>query len=125
MDRRTFLANVGTVAAWAAVPIAISACGGDGDSSTDPDPNDPDPNDPGQTQDVPGVVTATGGHTHDVKITGAQIDAATSVTLTLTNGGHTHTVSLTTANVVAIGNGEQVLKTSSNDNAHAHTVTFN
>lgn len=75
-------------------------------------------------QNVNGVVTG-GGHTHVVRLTGVEIDAGQNVTLTLTGAGHTHTVDLTSQEVIQIGEGAQVVKTSSFDEGHDHTVTFN
>ena len=75
-------------------------------------------------QDVNGVVTGS-DHTHAVRVTGVQIDAEQNVALTLTGSGHTHTVDLTAQEVAQIGDGTQVVKTSSFNEGHDHTVTFN
>jgi hypothetical protein len=116
MDRRAFLARAGLLATWAAIPVTLTGCGDDDDGN----PMD------GGSGDVSGSVSNTGGHTHSVTITKAQIDAANSVVLTLTtSAGHTHTVSLTAEQVGTIGEGGQVQRESSSDQAHTHTVTFN
>ncbi len=114
MDRRSFLAKAGLLATWATIPIALTACGSDKKSSTNP----PD-------GDVAGDVSVSGGHSHSVVITRAQIDAGSGVTLTLTGGGHTHTVSLTAEEVMSIGDAQRVSKQSSAGGGHDHTVTFN
>jgi hypothetical protein len=77
------------------------------------------------TPDVNGVVGESGGHSHSVRLTGAQIDAEQNVILTLTNSGHTHTVELSAQEVGEIGAGVQVVKTSSLEEGHSHSVTFN
>lgn len=116
MDRREFLRKAGLVATWAAIPIVVTGCGDDDGGPTGTDNGD---------GNVPGSVSNSGGHSHSVAITRAQIDAGDSVTLTLTGSGHTHTVSLTANEVMNIGDGERVSKESSNDRSHSHTVTFN
>jgi hypothetical protein len=121
MNRREFLARAGAVATWAAIPVAITSCGNDNGS---PGPENDDPGD-GEPEDVSGSVSSSGGHTHSVRITGAQILAGAAVTLTLTGGGHTHTVSLTADEVGDIGDGVRVSKQSSSDDQHVHQVTFN
>ena len=116
MERREFIAKAGLLATWASIPITISACSDDDDDG----PTDPNTD----TEDVPGVVTGS-DHTHAVRVTGVQIDAEQNVALTLTGSGHTHTVDLTAQEVAQIGDGTQVVKTSSFNEGHDHTVTFN
>lgn len=116
MNRREFLARAGLVATWAAIPVAISACGSDYGSSTPP-PDD-------EQGDVTGNVGICDGHSHSVKVTAAQIEAGDAVVLTLTGSGHTHTVSLTAAEVGAIGERTGVTKESSDDRGHSHQETF-
>jgi hypothetical protein len=115
MDRRAFLAKAGLLATWAAIPVTLAGCGDD----------EKNPTGNGENGDVAGSVSNSGGHTHSVTITKAQIDAANAVTLTLTGGGHTHTVSLTAEQVMTIGEGGRVQRESSSDQAHTHTVAFN
>jgi hypothetical protein len=116
MDRRDFLAKAGLVATWAAVPVTISGCG-----------DDDNPADPGNGNDIAGSVSFDDGHSHNVTITEAQIDAASAVTLGLTSSsGHTHSVSLTAEQVVDIGVGTQVsVPTNPDGTGHVHTCTFN
>jgi hypothetical protein len=114
MDRRTFLANVGVAATWAAVAIRVSGCSEDEGSPTGPGPNG-----------VTGSVTGS-DHDHDgAVVTEAQLNAGAAVTLTLTNSGHTHTVGLSAQQVTDIAAGTRVQTTSSNDDGHVHVVTFN
>jgi hypothetical protein len=117
MERREFIAKAGILATWASIPITISACS---DDDGDGGPTGPD----SDTEDVPGVVTGS-DHPHNVRLTGAQIDAQQNVQLTLTGSGHTHTVSLTAQEVADVADGEEVVKTSSSTLGHEHTVTFN
>jgi hypothetical protein len=117
MNRRQFLARAGAVATWAVIPVAITACGDDDSSPSQPDD--------GGNGDISGDVATSGGHGHSVRITRAQIDAGDAVTLTLSGGGHSHTVSLTADEVGDIGDGTRVSKPSSSDQGHTHQVTFN
>ena len=59
-------------------------------------------------------------------ITAAQFTAGQAITLTLLGAAtHTHTVALSQAELTQISGGTRVQKTSSTDNTHTHTVTFN
>jgi hypothetical protein len=115
MHRREFLAKAGLVATWAGISIQIADCGDD-DGGAGPG---------GDSGNVSGTVTG-GGHGHSgAVVTETQIMAGSAVNLTLTGNGHTHVVALTAQDVMDIGAGTQVVKTSTNDAAHEHTVTFN
>lgn len=115
MKRREFLARAGLVATWAAIPVAITACGDDDENPSQPNPND-----------VVGDVSTVAGHSHGVRITEAQIDAGAAVMLTLSSSsGHIHTVALNADEVGDIGDGTEVSKESTIDQGHAHQVTFN
>jgi hypothetical protein len=95
---------------------------GCGDSDT---PSSPSPT-PGRPT---GSVTANHGHV--AVVTGAQINAGSSVTLDVTGSAdHPHSVVVTMAEVGQIAAGQRVSKTSSTDpsptvGTHSHTVTFN
>jgi hypothetical protein len=120
MDRREFLAKAGLVATWAAISVRISGCGSD----------ESNPMNGGGDGDVEGDVSveSPGAHTHNVTITGAQIEAGNAVTLTLALNdiyGHTHQVSLTGDQVMAIGAGTSVVAQSTDSSGHSHTVSFN
>jgi hypothetical protein len=118
MDRRTFLANAGLVATWAAVSIKVSGCSED-KGGTGPNPPDCAKN---------GTVSPAAGHTHPVDcVTQAELVAGNQVNLTLQSGsaGHTHSATLTAQQVQNIAGGTQVAVTSTSTSAHTHTVTFN
>jgi len=112
MDRREFLAKAGLLATWSLVAVSCS--------------DDDSPSGPGNTSGETGVVSVASGHSHSgATITDVQLQAGNAVTLTLTGSGHTHTADLTGAQVEEVADGLQVIVTSSTDNSHAHTVTFN
>jgi hypothetical protein len=117
MDRRTFLANVGLAATWAAIGIKITACSDDDEYGGTA---------PGPTCAETGAVSVVSAHDHTgACLTEAQLIAGSAVVLTLTGNGHTHSASLTAQEVQLIAGGTQVQVQSSNVNAHQHTVTFN
>ena len=115
MNRRRFIKNVSLVTTWLGISVVIQACSDD-ESATAPAPT-PEPG------DISGVIG--NNHSHAVVITGAQLTAADSVTLTMGGGTHTHTVSLTTPQVAAIAAGTTTQVNSSNDDGHIHLTTFN
>jgi hypothetical protein len=118
IGRREF-SRQAVIAILSAATITIVDCGGGGDSSPAPSPS-PNPN-PG---DVAGVVSAN--HGHRAVVTAAQITQANSVSLDIRgDADHPHTLDLSAAEVGMIGNRQVVSKTSSNDDGHMHTVTFN
>jgi hypothetical protein len=119
IGRREF-SRQAVVAILSAATITIVDCGGGGDSSPAPSPS-PNPNPGG---DVAGAIS--GNHGHTAVVTAAQITAANSVSLDIRGtADHPHTVALSAAEVGMIGNGQSVSKSSSNDDGHTHTVTFN
>jgi hypothetical protein len=122
LTRREFTVET-ALAMLAGVTITISGCGGDDDDNTvTPGPSTTPPPAGGRT----GTVSTDNNHTHGgAEITAAQLSAGNAITLTLTGAGHTHTVGLSQAELSQINGGMRVQKTSSNDNAHTHTVTFN
>jgi hypothetical protein len=121
LDRREFT-RAAVLAALSGVTITISACGGGGGGSSPSAPSNPNPSlGPG---DKAGSIGAN--HGHSAVITAAQLTAGAAVNLELTVGsGHTHTVNLSAAEVTQIAGGTRVSKTSTTDDAHNHTVTFN
>src|SRR5262245_32737235 len=118
LTRREF--NVeSALAMLAGVTITISGCGGDDNNAT------PAPTPPPAT-DKTGSVSTDAGHTHQAVITAAQLTAGNAISVTLTGAAtHTHTVALSQAELTQISANTRVQKTSSTDNAHSHTVTFN
>ena len=76
------------------------------------------------TGDVSGVVSAN--HGHIATVTAAQITATGAVSLDIMGQAtHPHTVSLTATQVQQIGSRQQVVVTSTTNESHEHTVTFN
>ena len=74
--------------------------------------------------DVTGTVGTNHGHT--AVVTAAQLTSNATVMLDITGtASHLHTVELTAADLGQIAAGTRVTKTSSNKEAHTHTVTFN
>ena len=112
LSRREF-SRESVLAMLAGVTITITGCGDD----------DP-PTGPSGGSDVNGSISANHGHVATVR--GADITAGGAVSLNIMGqADHPHTVALTAAQVVQIGNRQQVVVTSTTDNAHQHTVTFN
>jgi hypothetical protein len=119
--RREFTAQ-SVLAMLSGIAITISGCSdGNGSSSTSPTPA-PTPAGP---DDVVGMIGRN--HGHAVVITRAQLDAGDALmNLDITGtADHTHSVSLTADEVGQIADGMRVQKTSTNNVAHVHTVTFN
>jgi hypothetical protein len=114
LTRREFTVE-SALAMLAGVAITITGCGDD--------PAAPSP----PATDRTGTVSTDANHTHGgATVTAAQFTAGSPITLTLTNvGNHIHTVALSQAELTQISAGTRVQKTSSSDNAHTHTVTFN
>jgi len=105
------------------VAITLSSCGGDSNSSTAPSTTSTTST-TSMSGDNVGVVGANHGHT--AVITAAQLTAANAVSLDISGSAdHPHTVNLTDTEVGQIAGGTRVQKASSNDDGHAHTVTFN
>ena len=122
IGRREF-SRQAVVAILSAATITIADCGGGG-SSPAPTPPPGGGGGGGGGGDVAGSVSANHGHT--AVVTAAQITAANAVNLDIHGtADHPHTLSLTAAEVGMIGSRQTVAKTSSNDNSHSHTVTFN
>src|SRR4030095_839481 len=118
LTRREFTIE-SALAMLAGVTITISGCGDDDNNAT------PAPTPPPAT-DKTGTVTTDAGHTHQAVITGAQLTAGNAISVTLTGAAtHTHTVALSQAELSQINAGTRVQKTSSHNNAHTNTVTFN
>ena len=112
LDRREFTLQ-SAMAILSAATITISGCGGGSSPAPSPNPN-PNPNPNPGPGDVSGTIAGNHGHT------------AIIISLDIRGqADHPHTVSLTAAEITTIGAHQQVVKTSSSDQAHVHTVTFN
>jgi VCBS repeat-containing protein len=78
----------------------------------------------GSTGNVTGDVSANHGHV--ATVTAAQITAAGALSLPIMGTAtHPHTVSLSATQVQQIGARQRVAVTSTTDDGHTHTVTFN
>lgn len=114
IGRREFTA-AGIMALLSGVAVTVWGCG----SSSSP--SSPSPT---TSSDVTGTISAN--HGHSAVITAAQVTAGNAVTLNIQGtASHNHTVALSAAEISSIAARQQVSKTSSTDNAHNHTVTFN
>lgn len=115
LTRREFTVET-ALAMLAGVTITITGCSDDSASG---------PSGGGGGGET-GIVSSSVGHTHTgAFISDAQLASPSAIVLTLTGSGHTHTASLTQAEVVQIAGGARVVTTSTTDDAHNHTVTFN
>jgi hypothetical protein len=116
LDRRQFTLKT-VLAVLSGVTISISGCGGS-DSPTSPGGGG------GGAGGATGSISANHGHT--ATITAAQLSAGTDIVLDISgSAGHPHTVALLGAEVMSIANRQRVSKSSSTNDAHNHTVTFN
>jgi hypothetical protein len=115
LSRREFTLE-SALAILSAATITISGCGKDDKPGTSPTTTT-------QT-DRNGTISANHGHVATIEA--AKLSSPTSISLDIRGQAtHTHTVDLTQAEVTSIGANVQVSKTSTTDNAHNHTVTFN
>jgi hypothetical protein len=114
LTRREFSVDA-LMALFAGVVITVSSC--------DDGPTEP------SNGDRTGTVSANHGHV--ATVTNVQVMDGNAVQLNIRGSAdHPHTVDLTGAEVVQIGGGQRVVKSSSTDpsatfGAHLHTVTFN
>ena len=112
--RREFTVE-SVLAILAAATITITGCGGGDNPGTNPSP---------QPGDREGVVSAN--HGHRAIVTAAQLNGNNTVTIDMrAQATHNHTLTLTTAQLVSIAANTRVVMTSSTDDGHNHTVTFN
>ena len=118
LTRREFTVE-SALAILSAATITITGCGGDDNNNNSPTTN-PTP----QSADRMGVISANHGHVADV--TSVQLTARNMITVNIMGQAtHAHTIDLTGAQLTTIGNNGQVVVTSTTDQAHNHTVTFN
>jgi len=116
LTRREFTLE-SALAILSAATITISGCGDDNNSNptTNPTP---------QASNRMGTVSANHGHVAEV--TSVQITARNTVSVNIMGTAtHPHTIEVTGAQLTTIGNNGQVVVTSTTDNGHNHTVTFN
>jgi len=113
LSRRAFTLDAALALLAGCVIIVSDACGS---SSSPAAPSAP-------SADVTGTVSANHGHT--AVITGAQITAAQTITLSIQGtSAHSHTLSITQAELNTLKNRQAVAKDSSTDNNHLHSITF-
>jgi hypothetical protein len=113
-DRRVFTVHA-VLALLSGVTITMSGCGDAGPTVPSPTPG---------SSNIPGGISAN--HGHSAVITGAQLSAGNVVTLDIRGtANHPHTVELTAGEVQQIAARQRVVKESSTDDGHQHTVTFN
>lgn len=118
-SRREFTLE-SVLAMLAGVVITVGGCS---DSPSSPTPT-PGGGGGGSTGDVTGDISAN--HGHAATVTAAQITAAGAVSLNIMfQATHPHTVALTASQVQQIGARQRVSVTSTTEEAHSHTVTFN
>jgi hypothetical protein len=127
MHRREFTEK-SVLALLAGVVITITGCsdsaGPTAPTSPDLPPTAPPTPLPSGSGDVSGVVSANHGHV--AIVTRAAITAGNAVVLDIMGmANHSHRVELSASEIGQIGSGQTVVKSSSTDLAHNHTVTFN
>ena len=112
--------------------LAITACGNSGSPSGTGTPtatipsgtSTPTATTPAGQQDITITSSVNAGHTHDVTISGADIEnppAAGKTIDTTYNSGHRHTLTLTQQDFETIKNGGEVTVTDSLFGSHTHT----
>jgi hypothetical protein len=127
MDRREFTA-ASVMALLSGVTVVISGCGGGGGGSSYTGPTPVATPTPG-AGDKSGAISENHGHV--ATITAAQITAAGAIVLNIMGSAdHNHTVTITASDLMQIGTGAKIARSSSNATAsvygaHDHTVTFN
>ena len=121
LTRREFTRE-SVLALLSGVVITITGCS----SGYDESPTSPTPP-PSSGSGVNGTISAN--HSHVAFVTNAQISAANNISLDITGtADHPHTIDLSGAELMQIGNGQRVVKTSTVSQVqgvHSHTVTFN
>ena len=123
LSRRQFTRE-SVLALLSGVVIIVTGCGGSDSSSPTSPSTGGGGGGGGEVGGVDGTVSAN--HGHIATVTDAQINAGSDVSLDIRgNADHPHTVNLTGAELTQIGNGQQVVVTTTNNQAHTHRVTFN
>jgi len=116
MRRREFTLG-SAMALLSGVALSLSACSDEGapDPTTGPAPASADR-----------AAAISNNHGHAAVVTGAWLTAGRDLVVDIRGASnHSHTVSLTRSDLEAIVAGRQVVKSSSTDQSHDHTVTFN
>lgn len=101
------------LAILATATITITGCDGEADLGPSP---------PAGARE--GVVSANHGHRAIVE--SAQLNSNSSITIDMRfQATHNHTLMLTPLELASISENGRVVKTSSTDDGHSHSVTFN
>ena len=117
IGRREF-SEKALLALLSGVAVTVSACGGGGDSGSPSAPSAPAPGDE--------TGTISGNHGHTALISAAQLSGGAAVTLQIRgSASHPHSVDLSGGEVQSVAAGQRVSKSSSSEDGHTHTVTFN
>lgn len=130
LTRREFTRE-SVMALLSGVVITITGCGSDSSSPTMSTPPAGGAGGGGGGGGDAGGVNGTisANHNHVAFVSDAQINAANDIVLDITgNSDHGHTINLTGAELMQIGNGQRVVKTSTVSQVqgtHSHNVTFN
>lgn len=112
LSRRAFTVEA-ALAILATATITITGC--DGDSDLGPSP-------PAGARE--GVVG--NNHGHRAIVEAAQLNSTSTITIDMRfQATHNHTLMLTAGELAAIAENGRVVRTSSTDDGHNHTVTFN
>jgi hypothetical protein len=119
LNRREFTAK-SALALLSGVTITVSACGGSSSSPSSPSPS------PASGSAGTSVIASIGAnHGHTGVITRAELTAGGALMLNIQGSAdHPHTVQVTAPEVMQIAGGGRVVKTSSNDDGHTHSVAF-
>ncbi|HEX9725001.1 MAG TPA: hypothetical protein VGC53_12040 [Vicinamibacteria bacterium] len=119
LSRREFTRE-SVLALLSGVVITITGCGGSDGYSTSPTPP---PMGGGRNGNI------SGNHGHAAFVSDAQISAANNIRVDIMgNADHGHTIDLTGGELMQIGNGQRIVKTSTVSQVqgtHSHNVTFN
>jgi hypothetical protein len=119
LDRRQFTTEA-ALAMLSGVAITISGCGGS--SPTAPSGGGGSGTPP--TNGVSGSISANHGHV--ASISQSQLDAGADFTLDIRGSSdHAHSIDLSGSQLSQIAGGQRVSVTSTNNDGHSHTVTFN
>jgi len=120
LTRREFTRE-SVLALLSGVVITITGCSSGYSSPTGSTPP------PSGGGGVNGTISAN--HSHVAFVTNAQVSAANNIALDIRGtSDHSHTIDLSGAELMQIGNGQRVVKTSTVSQVqgvHSHTVTFN
>lgn len=126
LTRREFTRE-SVLALLSGVVITITGCGSDSSSPSSPSPPANGGGGGGNAGGVNGSVSAN--HNHVAFVSDMQINNANDIMLDITgNSDHGHTINLSGGELMQIGNGQRVVKTSTISQVqgtHSHNVSFN